>query len=135
MLYYSGLSISFITGVWHFFVPVLYEWYRYLPMQYQNLIVGIDYTNFSFSLLLSGLSLLLIVFGKKILSGNKELLAIYGFMTFVWGCRAALTFIEPWPIEPVAWAAYGQLIAANILFIMLLIPLIVLIKKLRKKEA
>jgi hypothetical protein len=122
--YYIGLAISMAFGVWHFFVPSLYQWYSYIPNEYQNLIVGIDYTNFFFALLLTGISLLLIILGKKTLSGNKELLVFYGFLTFVWFCRTAITFIEPWPIEPVAWAAYGQQIAAILVFAVLLVPFI-----------
>lgn len=127
--YYTGIAVSFIAGIWHFFVPYLYQWYHYIPNQYENLIVGIDYTNFCFSLLLSGLSLLLILFGRKLLDGNKELLTIYGFLTVVWFCRSIMTIVEPWPLEPIVWAAYGQQIAAFAVFIMLLIPLIALLKK------
>lgn len=65
VLYYFVLSISMLIGLWHFFVPKMFRWYDYLPTQYENLIVGIDWTNYCFSLLLFGLSLLLIILGKK----------------------------------------------------------------------
>ncbi len=41
VLYYASLSVSMLVGLWHFFVPRLFRWYDYLPMQYENLIVGI----------------------------------------------------------------------------------------------
>ena len=52
VLYYITTVMSMLVGLWNFFVPTMFQWYDYLPMQYENLIVGIDYTNYSFSLLL-----------------------------------------------------------------------------------
>ena len=129
--YYVGLVLSMLVGIWHFFVPYMFQWYSYIPNQYENLIVGIDWTNFFFSLLLTGLSLLLIVFGKKVFSGNKDIFIFYGFMVFVWLCRTAITFIEPWPLEPIAWAAYLQQIATIVIFVIQLIPFLWLSRKLR----
>lgn len=71
-LYYVTTVMSMLVGLWHFFVPVMFQWYDYLPMQYENLIVGIDYTNYCFSLLLFGSSLLSIIWGKRALGGNNE---------------------------------------------------------------
>ena len=65
ILYFITVVISALVGLWHFFVPWMFQWYDYLPMQYENLIVGIDYTNYCFSLLLFGLSVLLIMLGKQ----------------------------------------------------------------------
>ena len=124
LLFFVGTTFSMLVGVWHFFVPWMFQWYSYIPSEYENLIVGIDWTNFFFSLLLSGFSLLLIVFGRKVFSGNKDILVFYGFLVFVWFCRLAITFIIPWPHEPIMWAAYGQQIAAFVIFVILLIPLI-----------
>jgi len=124
LLYYTGAMISLLFGIWHFFVPYLYEWFLYIPNEYENLIVGIEYTNFFFSLLLSGLSILLIVLGRKFFAGNKDILAFYGLLVFTWFCRATITFVIPWPLEPIRWAAYGQQIAAFAVFIFLLIPFV-----------
>jgi len=129
ILFFIGLSLSTGVGIWHFFVPYLYQWYSYIPEDYKSLYVAIDWTNFFFSLLLTGYSLLLIILNKKIFSKNKELLIMYGFMVFVWFCRVAITFINPWPLEPVVWAAYGQQIAAFVIFILQLIPFVYLMKK------
>ncbi len=128
LLYYIGVFLSMLVGVWHFFVPLMFQWYSYIPNEYQNLIVGIDWTNFFFSLLLAGLSLLLILFCKKVFDANKDVLIFYGFLVVVWFCRAAITFIEPWPLEPIAWAAYLQQIATFVIFILLLIPFVYLIR-------
>ena len=119
--YYITVSTSALVGLWHFFVPWMFQWYDYLPMQYENLIVGIDYTNYCFSLLLFGLSIMLIVLGKRALAKNKEVIYFYYFLTVVWVFRACLaTFIEPWPLEPIPAAAIGQLIASDLLAVLMI---------------
>jgi hypothetical protein len=134
VLYYLGSALSMGVGIWHFFVPHLYQWYDYLPMQYENLIVGIDYTNYFFSLLLTGLSLLLILSGKKAFAANREIIVFYGFLVFVWLNRALITFVHPWPLEPVAWAAHGQQIAAITIFLLLAASFVYLIRKPRAQK-
>lgn len=114
--YYTTLAISMLVGFWHFFVPNLFNWYDYLPMQYGNLIVGIDYTNYSFSALLFGSSAVLIFLGKSALSSNYEAVVFYTFLTAVWVFRACLSiFIEPYPMEPIPAAAIGQLVGSVVL--------------------
>ncbi|MBE5834106.1 MAG: hypothetical protein E7309_05670 [Butyrivibrio sp.] len=134
ILYYITVVISALVGVWHFFVPWMFQWYDYLPMQYENLIVGIDYTNYCFSLLLFGLSTMLIVLGKRALARNREIIYFYFFLTVVWIFRACLaSFIEPWPLQPIPAAAIGQLIASDILAVMMIIVSASFIKELRRK--
>jgi hypothetical protein len=112
----------------------MFQWYDYLPMQYENLIVGIDYTNYCFSLLLFGLSTMLIVLGKRALAINREIIYFYFFLTVVWIFRACLaSFIEPWPLQPIPAAAIGQLIASDILAVMMIIVSASFIKDLRRK--
>ncbi len=133
ILYYFILVISALVGLWHFFVPKMFQWYDYLPMEYENLIVAIDWTNYCFSILLFGLSLLLIILGEKVLSINGDSIYFYFFLTFVWGFRTMLAlFIEPWPLEPIPAAAIGQLCASTIIFIIMFVISVVLYKKLRK---
>ncbi len=120
VLYYVSLTLSMLVGFWHFFVPHLYDWYAYLPRQYESLIVAIDYTNYCFSALLLGSSLVLILLAKSALSLNFETLVFYTFLTVVWIFRACLAvFIEPWPLEPVPAAAIGQLIGSIVLALMM----------------
>jgi hypothetical protein len=122
ILYYISLAISMLVGLWHFFVPTMFKWYDYLPMQYENLIVGIDYTNYCFSALLFGISLVLIILGKSAFSLNRETIVFNTFLTVVWVFRACLAaFIEPWPMEPIPAAAIGQLIGSVVLAAMMVI--------------
>ena len=139
VLYYITVVISALVGLWHFFVPWMFQWYDYLPTEYENLIVGIDYTNYCFSLLLFGLSLMLIILGKRVLSLNNEAVYFYFFLTFVWIFRACLaSFIEPWPLEPIPAAAIGQLVASDTLALLMVVEsvcLIMALKKSRKRAA
>jgi len=128
IMYLIGLILSTLVGIWHFSVPYLYQWYRYIPNEYKSLIVGIDWTNFFFSLFLTGYSILLIFMKEKIFNKNKEMFIMYGFMVFVWFCRVAITFINPWPLEPMAWVAYGQQIATFIIFLLQFIPFVYLLR-------
>lgn len=135
ILYYFSVILSAVVGLWHFFVPRMFRWYDYLPMQYENLIVGIDYTNYCFSLLLFGLSFLLIVLGKKVLFGSMESCIFYFFLTVVWIFRAMLaSFIEPWPLEPIPAAAIGQLAASDILAILMVIMSMILLKRMKRRK-
>ncbi len=134
ILYYITVVISALVGVWHFFVPWMFQWYDYLPMQYENLIVGIDYTNYCFSLLLFGLSAMLILLGKRAMAINREVIYFYFFLTVVWIFRACLaSFIEPWPLQPIPAAAIGQLIASVVLAVMMIIVSVSFTKELRRK--
>ena len=131
VLYYVSVVISALVGLWHFFVPWMFQWYDYLPTQYENLIVGIDYTNYCFSLLLFGLSGMLILLGKRALAMNREVICFYFFLTVVWIFRACLaSFIEPWPLQPIPAAAIGQLIASDALAVMMMVVSVYLIKEI-----
>lgn len=134
ILYYTTVITSALVGLWHFFVPWMFQWYDYLPMQYENLIVGIDYTNYCFSLLLFGLSVMLILLGKRALELNKEVIYFYLFLAVVWLFRACLaTFIEPWPLDPIPAAAIGQLGASDLLAVFMIIVSACFIKALKRK--
>ena len=134
ILYFTTVVISALVGLWHFFVPWMFQWYDYLPMQYENLIVGIDYTNYCFSLLRFGLSVMLIVLGKRALAMNREVIYFYFFLTVVWVFRACLaSFVEPWPLQPIPAAAIGQLIASDVQAVLMLIVSGLFFKSLKRK--
>ena len=134
ILYFITVVISALVGLWHFFVPLMFQWYDYLPMQYEKLIVAIDYTNYCFSLLLFGLSVMLIVLGKRALAMNREVIYFYFFLTVVWVFRACLaSFVEPWPLQPIPAAAIGQLIASDVQAVLMLIVSGLFFKSLKRK--
>lgn len=132
--YYITVILSALVGLWHFFVPWMFRWYDYLPTQYENLIVGIDYTNYCFSLLLFGLSVMLIILGKRAINQNRETIYFYYFLTVVWLFRACLTtFIEPWPLQPIPAAAIGQLVASDALAMVMIVVSICFFRAIKRK--
>ena len=127
--YYIGAVCSALVGIWHFFVPKLYGWADYIPKEYSNLTVLIDWINLLFSLFLSGLSILLILWGKRVFFGNKEAVTLFGFMTFVWVFRVAIAIIEPYPVSALPWAAYGQLIGCAAIMLLSVVPFVYSVSK------
>ena len=133
VLYFITVVTSALVGLWHFFVPWIFQWYDYLPTQYENLIVGIDYTNYCFSALLFGLSLMLTFLGKKALAMKREVIYFYFFLTVFWIFRACLaSFIDPWPLQPIPAAAIGQLVASDVLAVMMIVVSVFFIKNLAR---
>ena len=77
---------------------------------------------------------MLIMLGKRALAMNHEVIYFYFFLTVVWIFRACLaSFIEPWPLQPIPAAAIGQLIASDVLAVLMLIMSVFFIKALKRK--
>ena len=136
ILYYIGVTMSMMMGLWHFFVPRMFQWYAYIPSQYEVLSVSISWVNLCFSLLLFGISLILLLWGKKIFDYNHEAMTIYGFLVIVWIFRVMIAVFNPCPPEANAWMSYGQFWGYVFIMIMLLIPFIRLsIIELRRRNS
>ncbi len=119
------LIISTIFGLWHFIIPYMFKWYSYIPKAPITLIVSIDWTNFFMALLLSGNSLLLIIFRKRLYERDILAKVFYGFIVFVWLCRIIITVILPWGYDTLFVI---QMFVFIIVFLLLLIPLIDLLR-------
>ena len=79
---------------------------------------------------------MLIFLGKRALAMNREVIYFYFFLTVVWIFRACLaSFIEPWPLQPIPAAAIGQLVASDVLAVMMIVVSVCFIKELRHKYA
>ena len=129
VFYYIGVLMSMLMGVWHFFVPRMFQWYSYIPREYEVLVVSINWVNLCFSLLLSGISLILLLWHKKVLACNQEAITIYGFLVIVWIFRVIIAIINPCPPEANVWLSYGQFAASVFIMIMLLVPFVVIKKQ------
>lgn len=107
VLFSAGLIISSLVGFLHFFAPYAFGWYNYIPDAPKEIYASIDYVNFFFSLLLVGLSLLLLLLKKKIFAGSREIFVFYIFLVFTWFCRVMITVIIPWPTSLQTWLLVG----------------------------
>lgn len=130
LLLITGLIISLFFGIWHFGVPYIYKWYSYIPNAPKAIVVSIDWINYFFSLLLTGISFLLLIFYKRI-SIEKSTLFFYILLLFTWLSRILITIIRPWGYDIIFVI---QLIIFTSEFIILLIPLIIIIKEIKKKQ-
>ena len=124
VMFSAGLMISSCAGFLHFFAPYAFGWYSYIPEAPKEIYASIDYVNFFFSLLLTGLSLILLLFKKKIFAGNTELFVVYVFLVFTWLCRILITVVIPWPTA----LQTGLLIGFSSEFVLTLLPMAYLLQ-------
>lgn len=123
----TGLILSCAVSIWHFFIPAMFQWFSYIPEAPQSLVVSIVWTNFFFSLLLTGLSLLLLIFRRQISLSNKPVLWIYVFLVFVWLCRVTITVLMPMQgYDALFWGSFSSFL---VIFTMLALPLIAVFRK------
>ena len=86
--------------------------------------VPINYVALCFSFLLSGLSLTVILWGKKVFAQNPEAFYLYGFLLALWIFRVVVAVIYPCPPESNVWMSYGQLSGSVLVCLLLLVPFI-----------
>ena len=122
VMYYAGAAISLLVGLWHFTVPWMFGWASYIP--YETLVVLVNYVNLCFSFLLSGLSLTVILWGKKVFAQNLDAFYLYGFLLALWIFRVVVAVNYPCPPESNVWMSYGQLGGSAIVMFLLLAPFI-----------
>ena len=125
VLFSVSLIISAIIGFLHFFAPYAFGWYSYIPDAPKEIYASIDYINFIFSLLLTGLSIIVLFMKKKIFGGSKDIFVFYAFLVFTWFCRVIITFVVPWPTPFQTWLIVGF----STEFALILLPMIYLLRR------
>lgn len=116
----SLASIGF--GIWHFFVPVIWNWYSYIDDQATELIVAVRAINVFFSLSLVLFGIVNLLFN---LSGNANrysIIVVLAVTCILWLTRLLFQLIYPQgTINPLL--QYGMLSAFVIVNLCYLIPL------------
>jgi hypothetical protein len=120
--------ISCMIGIGHFFAPYSFKWYSYIPNAPIEIYQSINYINFCFSFLLTGISFVLIMVQKPLFAGLKELKIFYVFFNLVWLTRVIIQIIWPWPSSLQLWLVIGFTME----FMFVFIPMIYFLKKTRK---
>ena len=89
----SAASIGF--GIWHFFVPRLWDWYSYIDASATELIVAIRAINvfFSLALVLFGLMNLLLAHGPG--DSRYAALVVLGATCILWSARVMMQVVYP----------------------------------------
>jgi hypothetical protein len=90
-----GSIISIGFGIWHFFVPQIWNWYSYIDETATELIIAVRAINifFSLSLVLLGIANVLIVY--KIPQDKFSLAVLLAVSTILWSTRVALQIFYP----------------------------------------
>ena len=118
----SSASIAF--GIWHFFVPRLWNWYSYINPNATELIVAVRAINvfFSLSLVLVGALNLLFIFSGK--ANRFSIVALLAATCILWLTRLAFQLIYPQgSMNPLL--QYGMLAAFIVINLCYLISLFI----------
>jgi hypothetical protein len=122
----SVSSIGF--GVWHFFVPTIWNWYSYIDANATELVVAIRAINifFSLSLVLFGVVNVLFIYGDQ--SNRYSVVIMLAATSILWLTRVALQIIYPQgSIFPLL--QYGMLLAFAIVSLCYLVSLYLVISQ------
>jgi hypothetical protein len=89
----SAASIGF--GIWHFFVPQMWDWYSYIDASATELVLAVGAINvfFSLALVLFGLMNLLLVYGKN--SDRYSVSVVLGATCILWAARVVMQLLHP----------------------------------------
>jgi hypothetical protein len=90
-----GSTISIGFGIWHFFIPNIWNWYSYIVPEATELVIAIRAINFFFSLLLIllGVANMLLVFRK--LQDRFSNIVILSISIILWTTRVILQLVYP----------------------------------------
>lgn len=122
----SVISIGF--GIWHFFVPGIWNWYTYMDADATELVIAVRAINVFFSLLLTllGLANLLLVFRKQ--QDRYSLIVILGVSTILWATRLVLQIVYPQGSEN-SIIQYSMLVTFVLVFMCFLVSLVLAAKQ------
>ena len=90
-----GSIISIGFGLWHFFVPSIWNWYSYFDKAATELILAVRAINIFFSLLLVLLGIANILFVFRKLQDRFSTMVILSISNILWTTRIILQLVYP----------------------------------------
>jgi hypothetical protein len=123
-----GSTASISLGIWHFFVPALWNWNSYIAINATELVVAVRALNvfFSLSLVLFGALNILFVLGDR--SNRYSVIVILTATCILWLTRLAFQIIYPQgSMNNVL--QYGTLSAFIIVSLCYMIPLYIVVSQ------
>jgi hypothetical protein len=90
-----GGLISIGFGVWHFFIPGIWNWYSYIDPQAIELITAVRAINIFFSLLLVLLGIANIIVVFRVTHDRFAYLVLISISVILWATRVILQIIYP----------------------------------------
>jgi hypothetical protein len=93
VIFGSSASIGF--GIWHFFVPTVWNWYAYMDAHATELVAAVRAINafFSLSLVLFGVVNILLIHGGR--SNRYSIIVMLAATCVLWLTRVAFQVIYP----------------------------------------
>lgn len=110
----SILTIGF--GIWHFFVPRIWNWYRYIDKDATELILAVRAINYFFSLCLVLIGVINIILVWRDPWELFSLIVVIAASAFLWLNRIILQLIYPQGSQSKA-LQYGMLATFSIIFL------------------
>jgi len=90
-----GSLISIVFGIWHFFIPGIWNWYSFIDPLATELIIAVRAINILFSLLLVLLGLANIVVVFRVINDRLTYLVMISISVILWAARVILQIIYP----------------------------------------
>ncbi|MBD3213197.1 MAG: hypothetical protein GF311_11375 [Candidatus Lokiarchaeota archaeon] len=89
--------------------------------------MAIVWTNFFFSLMLTGNSILLLILLQHIIEKEIIVLTFYGFMSLIWICRVIITIILPWfgTYDLIFWIQFLAFLGITVILIIPFISIVI----------
>lgn len=90
-----GSSASIGFGIWHFFVPKVWNWFSYIDIKATELVAAVRAINFFFSLslVIFGLINILLIYGAK--SNRYSIIVVLAATCVLWLMRSVFQLIYP----------------------------------------
>ncbi len=90
-----GSSASIGFGIWHFFVPRVWDWYSYMDIHATELVAAVRAINvfFSLSLVLFGSVNILLIYGDH--SNRYSIIVLLAATCILWLTRVVFQLIYP----------------------------------------
>ena len=126
ILVLSGSFASIGFGIWHFFVPEMWNWYSYIDVNATELVAAVRAINvfFSLALVLFGVVNILFIYGDK--SNRYSIIVMLAATSILWITRVAFQIIYPQgSINPIL--QYGMLSAFIIVSLCYIISLYIMV--------
>lgn len=122
----SVSSIGF--GIWHFFVPSMWNWYSYIDVNATELVVAIRAINvfFSLSLVLFGVVNILFIYGDQ--SNRYSITVMLAATCILWLTRVVFQVIYPQgSMNPIL--QYGMLSAFIVVSLCYIVSLYIMVSQ------
>jgi hypothetical protein len=120
----SILTIGF--GIWHFFVPRIWNWYSYIDKEATELVLAVRAINYFFSLCLVLMGVINIILVWKDPWEIFSLIVVIAASAFLWLNRIILQLIFPQGSQSKA-LQYGMLTVFSVIFLSYLLIFCLLI--------